>query len=660
MLAPLFALLRKDRPWIVAFAIAGLLTAFGAVLFADPVELLLLEPWAAQATFWIALAGGLLLGAFAGVFDELLGTRELLWQRPVSARQLAAARIAAVAVVLLAWHLAIPLVLLLWWPFAAAEGLSVALGSWLEQQASVAIAWPCALAMLFAATLPVGWLLRLVIAGACFYAEMLLIDGFAKSNGQHEPGLYLALSVAVAALFAALQLGLPARRPDPDRPFAGSLPLAQRWAMVGAVGLVAAAATIEWESQWIRGVYSTYPQPHRQGRAVVLVAPVPPKWEAQIVDAEHRPLGGSEVRGPSLGWSRLWPWLQRDNEFKQPRWATRYRRSGSSWFGPEVRVASDGSVWLERRTRAFVRRFERLATDGDVSFSRGAELVGNGESGAASTIVIGEPGAPQVWRLDAHGLRLVAVPLPDGDRVQRVERVQLSEERLAPAELAQWRALVAADAAQARQARSEKSPDQPPSNVVCVVGERSTYALVGGALRPFPADRREGPPLRGSLDSPDSEVARLDAEDPLVFTRSLPATAEHDGLVHEFRPRTRGERLGAAFAMAVSSLRPPVLQAVAHVAPAGARPGWLFDGLVAGGRRPWLVLLQCAIAAMLAFGVRRWLVRHGVPSGAWVAQIVVFGVPAFLLFVYVECPRRVVAREVALPAPPRIASLRAG
>ena len=65
-------------------------------------------------------------------------------------------------------------------------------------------------------------------------------------------------------------------------------------------------------------------------------------------------------------------------------------------------------------------------------------------------------------------------------------------------------------------------------------------------------------------------------------------------------------------------------------------------------------------AALLAFCVRRWLVRHGVPSGAWVAQIVVFGVPAFLLFVFVERRRRVVTREVALPAPPRITSLRAG
>jgi len=249
--------------------------------------------------------------------------------------------------------------------------------------------------------------------------------------------------------------------------------------------------------------------------------------------------------------------------------------------------------------------------------------------------------------------------LPDGDRVQRVGRVLLSDERLAPAELEQWRALVAADAAQARQARSETSRDEEPSNVVCVFGERSVYALVGGVLRPFPADRRVGPPLRESLDSPETTMARLAAEDPLVFTRSLPATAEHDGLVHEFRPRTREERLGAAFAMAVSSLRPPVLQAVAHVASAGARPGWLFDGLVAGGRRPWLVLLQCAIAALLAFCVRRWLVRHGVPSGAWAAQIVVFGVPAFLLFVYVERRRRVVAREVPAPAPLRIGELSA-
>lgn len=652
----MIALLRKDRPWIVFFVLAGLLTALGAVLFADPVDLLLFDPSTAEATFWAALAGGLVLGAFAGVFDELLGTRELLWQRPVSARQLAAARIGAVAVVLLTWHLAIPLVLLLWWPFAAAEGLSVALGSWLEQQAAVAIAWPCALAMLFAASLPFGWLLRLVIAGACFYVAMLLIDGLGKSAGQHEPGPYLGLCFAVAALFAALGLGVPARRSDSDRPIAGSLPLPQRWAMVGAIGLAAAAVATEWEAQWIRGVHSTYPHPYQQGRGVVLVAPVPPKWEAQIVDAEHRPLGGAVVRGPSLDWSDRWPWLQRDNEFEQPRWTTRYRRAGSSWSGPEVYVASDGSVWLERRTRAFARRFERLVGDGEVLFSRAARIASNGHS-AAITVVIGEPGATQVWRLDADGRRLVAVLLPDGDRVQRVDRVLLSDERLAPAELEQWRALVAADAAQARQARSEPSRDEEPSIVVRVLGERSVYALVGGALRPFPSDRRDTNERNERSESPEAMLARLAAEDPLVFTRSLPATAEHDGLVHEFRPRTNGELLGAAWVMAVSSLRPPVLQAIAHVAPAGARPGWLFDNLVVGGRRPWLVLLQCAIASLLAWRVRRWLVGHGVPGGAWAAQIVVFGVPAFLVFAFVESRRRVVMRDVAVPAPPRILSL---
>lgn len=656
----MIALLRKDRPWIVFFAVAGLLTALGAVLFADPVDLLLFDPSTAEATFWTALAGGLGLGAFAGVFDELLGTRELLWQRPVSGRQLAAARVAAVAVVLLTWHLAIPLVLLLWWPFAAAEGLSMALGSWLEQQAAMAIAWPCALAMLFAASLPMFWLLRLGIAGACFYVEMLLIDGLAKSGGQQEPSVYLGLCFAVAALFAALHLGVPARRGDPDRPFAGSLPLPQHWAVVVAIGLVAAAVTIEWEVQWIRGVYSTYPQPQQHGRAVVLFAAVPPTGDQQIVDAEHRPLGPSEVRGPFLGWSDRWPWLQRDNEFEEPRWATRFRRAGSSWFGPEVYVASDGSVWTERRTRAFTRRFERLASDETVAFSRAAKIVSNGESGAARTIVIGEPGAAMVWRIDADGRRLVAVPLPDGDRVQRVERVLLSDERLAPAELEPWRELVAVEAARARQARSEAPRDEAPSNVVCVLGERSTYALVGEALRPFPSDRRLANEPNARRESQESMVARIASEDPLVFTRSVAATAEHEGLVHEFRPRTSHERLSAGFAMAVSSLRPPVLQAIAHVAPAGSRPGWLFDGLVVGGRRSWLVLVQCAIAALLAWGVRRWLVRHGVPAGAWVAQIALFGVPAFLLFAFVESRRRVVAREVVLPAPPRITSLRAG
>ena len=103
----------------------------------------------------------------------------------------------------------------------------------------------------------------------------------------------------------------------------------------------------------------------------------------------------------------------------------------------------------------------------------------------------------------------------------------------------------------------------------------------------------------------------------------------------------------------------PVVAATAAVAGLGApwrrlsaRPGWLFDGLVVDGRRPWLVLVQVLLGALLAWIARRSLVRHGVPSGIWVVQVLLFGFAAFLLLAALGRPRRL--RRRAVPAPPAL------
>jgi hypothetical protein len=647
MLAPLFALLRKDRPWIVVFAVAGLMTALGAVLFADPVDLLLLDYATAEATFWTAFGGGLALGAFAGLFDELLGTRELLWQRPVAAKHVAAARIVAVALVLLAWQLAIPLVLLLWWPFAGTDVPFLALGSWWEHQAAVVVAWPCAMVTLFAATLPLGWLLRLLTGGASFYVGLLMVDRASRGPDGQDPDAYLFACFAVAAWFAGFALVSPERHNDPDRPLARTLPPVTRWAIVVVLGLASALVGTEWESQWVQGLHRSYPRPLQQGREIVLVTgTLSDRW--QIVDREHRGTASAFVSATALSWPGGWPWLRTDNEFEQPHFLRRDRSAGRSWSGHALLLAPDGTAWIERRIDRNRRSFERIAVDGDVRLSRSARVAS--VRGSDAVVLVVEPGAAQVWRLDAGARRLVAVPMPAGDRALRTFSESLRRLRLDAATLRAFELAMAAEAERTPGKAGVRGTDSLPTEVVCVRGERGRYAWIGGGLQRYSNEPAE---------LPVSPRTSPELDDPLVFRRSLPATAEHDGLVHDYEPRTFAERGAVALAMGCSTLRPTVLQVVAQFVSPSAAPGWLCDGLVVAGRRTWLVVLQVAVAALLAWRVRRWLQRHGAPAATWTWQVALFGLPAFLVFVYFESLRRVVAREVVRPAPPRITDLAA-
>src|SRR5262249_47044198 len=81
--ATVIALLRKDAPWLLFMLLAGstaLTAAWASIGFAD-VWLFPLQR--TDAPFHAAWITGLLLGAVAVLYDDLLGTREFLLQRPV-------------------------------------------------------------------------------------------------------------------------------------------------------------------------------------------------------------------------------------------------------------------------------------------------------------------------------------------------------------------------------------------------------------------------------------------------------------------------------------------------------------------------------------------------------------------------------------------------
>ncbi|MFN7589403.1 MAG: hypothetical protein ACK5UQ_13070 [Planctomycetota bacterium] len=607
MLAPLFALLRKDRPWIVVFAVAGLLTALLTVLV-DQFDLFLFDYSTNEATFWTALGGGVAVGLFAAFFDDLLGARELLQQRPLSRRQLALARVVAVAVVLVVWQLALPLGQVLFWFVRPVDGLELGHGSWLEQQATVAVAWPSAFATLAAASLALGWLDRVVTGLAAAFVAALLLEPFGRPVGWASPGAYLSACLAIAVFFVVLGTFASGGRADPDRSLTCTLPASARWLFVGAMSLSAAAGLSAWQATLLGAVHQT---------------------------DRYRALNQQAIADGGMFVSMPWWWGDHSSGITPPRWqplaraAGRFRREGG------LRILAGGSLWCERLAERRTK-FEPIAIPGRERLSPAAVVLVAGRYG--SPLVVVDPGADQLWRFDSEQSRLLALPLPGGDRVVGA-KLQSARPAASRPDLLALRRQVAA---------AEGSREDAVSWLV-VAGERAAYVLVGDQLH-------ELEPPRTLAET----LAETRTHDPIDFTVTVPATANQPAFTHEFRPRTAGEHFFAAYASVLSWLRPPVLQVLAHAAPIGVDDHWALDRMVRDGRRPWLVLMTVALAVAGAWRVRRSLRHHGVSATLWVVHILLFGLPAMLLALAYESRRRLRAVEVDPPVPPRIGALSAG
>lgn len=83
------ALQQKDWPWMRGMTGLGSIGLGLAVTEYDFLTLFVLGPYRLEVLFYMAACFGLLLGALAVLWDDLLGTREFLVQRPVSKEALA-------------------------------------------------------------------------------------------------------------------------------------------------------------------------------------------------------------------------------------------------------------------------------------------------------------------------------------------------------------------------------------------------------------------------------------------------------------------------------------------------------------------------------------------------------------------------------------------
>lgn len=634
------ALLRKDRPWIVAFVVFGVMALAPATIDGGFVHTFVVTPPHRQGLFVGAWIAGLVLGVFAACFDEGLGTRELLAQRPLSARSAMRARLVGCAVVLATWFAVAPVAA---YALCAFTDRGFELGHYRQWPSILAAMLPslsaCAVGLL-AGSLPFVWWGRLWCLALLFLVPFSAIRWLeagswdAPSSLPWFVGGHLALAVAASVVaFAAARV-----RRDVDWPLAPATRMRIVAPLLAVCAVLMGAGCGSVAEAWLRGLHHpVYPFAVARGGRIVLVVHDRENRRANgnpllVVDEHHVPTGERLEPAPRRS-VRTPSWRHPDFLRIDP---PRSQAAESCRFGAEgnLVVEADGRVlWctlLDRRLHWIVK------PDGS-AFAPGSLPCGGPSFGNDA---IAEPGGDGVWVFDAESATVHHVPLPDGDRVQAVVEVARRDElgRLPPGYdfLARER---------------------------LVRGERGVYALRGGELVAAgaltPREEEDELRWRGRVVDPD----------PITWTLEFDGAEGVPPFRHTFTPHTYDERLWAAFALAPSVVRPPVLQLASALqeasgawsfSPRGewSRWWWLFDPLVAGGRRFWLVLASIAFAVLGALLVRRQLRLLGADAAAvrfWTIATLLLGPVAVLACAALERRRAWTDRRVPIPAPaPRI------
>lgn len=632
-------LLRKDRPWMLLAAVLGTAALGGSLHEHSGARVFVVGADRLENAFHVAWIAGVVLGAVAACFDEILGTREFLAQRPIARAALIAARLRGVLLVLAAWFVLAPIGAWVAYAlfhdgmqFTRLAALPAIFATWVVALSGAGIG-------LAAGSLPAPWWQRLMVAAAWFGVAFMLVHEFARGeSGVMQMRAFVAGHLLVAAFFFVVAAICARHDRDADRPW----PHALRW--VGALPVAVALAALwaancrEGQASAIQGLESAYPSVVKRGDEFMLVRMELGRDDVPryvIVDGDHRSTGKSFAwRRDGLEYvERRRNWFARGAGFDVPMWHRGHQHASNA--GTSVLIAADGHVW----TQSYVEGFRATGRGADhAPFAPGSSL---GDVGDAIVVVDAAVGQPS--RYDAALGHFAALQMPAGERCEGIEYLRVDEGK---AEDAQWKELLT-------------SPDAPRwSTPRFVRGLRDAYTVREGALIAIPGLRARADRDRARFDHPV-----IADEDPLVFRMELPAGASPPVFVHEFRPRTAEEWWHAGAAISLSALRSPVLQITGNFSAMPRRAPWLFDRVVADGRRPWLVLTCCALAGIAAFFFARRLRRLGASPATmrlWTGAIVLLGLPALLVAAVIERPRAYARRGVTIPAaPPRIVTVEA-
>jgi hypothetical protein len=632
-------LLRKDWPWLCTMAFGGAL-ALGMVAASQGfLQLFVMTPGRSEDLFYTAGSMGLFVGAFAGIWDPLLGTREFLRHRPVSSAQLASAPLRAVGLVLLAWTLLVPPVA---WVVASFWSGLFEPGHWAgywEIVAAVAIAWPAAAVGCAAVALPAPWWTRLAFGAAGALVVGFVVRGSQTDGPFADASVYVALCVGLAVPLFWLARDAGRLQADRDAPWTPRTTAIHGGALALTLGLLFAGGALDGQKIALHELQGAYPELSLVGREVVLWRRGEHWRDRVICDAQHAETDAK---------------LSPDNDdrlrFREPRprslfeiEAPRWHRHGHIGYdfglgdGVTLLVDHAGRSWgyLNKERRLFA--IHRDGREGEPTFSPGSELEHLEDLDLRATrrrtAFVVDAADGSLWQFDRSKGAFVAFALPGGDRFRRRGYLRLGQDvDLSDSPLLES-ALRAA----------------PRDDVEYVLGERGAYAIRGGAWVEV-----QLPPREPSGPAPIEPV--VVGDDPVQFVVELPEGDRHAAFRHEFRPRTLAERAHLAHASAWSLLRPPVLQVVAFARSRAddRQPSVFDDHLLLDRSRFWLLTL-CVLGALASgWFVRRRLRRLGADAAVvrfWSLVAVVTGVAGVVASVLCVRPRSL-RRPTIEPAPP--------
>lgn len=618
------ALLQKDLPWIAGLLVLGTAAMAIALCMQSFATTFVVSPGQRDELFHAAWGSGLLLGVVAFAFDEALGTREFLAQRPLGVAALVGARLAGCALVLLGWFVLVP-------PCAYAAlafgDSSWEFGHWRQWPAIWGTMTPaisaCAIGAV-ATALPFAAWARGLCAAPLFLIPFSVIFWLERAGPSRTTAwpVFVGGHLLVAGLLVAWLWFTKGNRRDGDLPASGRLRIRIVAPLLGIATLLWAVLQMEVEANAVERLLRTYPRPLVHEGQVVLVRRA--DWDEpwQRVDAGHRPTGEQiRVRFESLVGPEV-PRVHREFlRVEGPR-SGAWQSSGVGVQGRFL-LDEDGTAWWQP-WRDGLRTVAK--SPAEPRFAAGTRLLALGD-GVMREVVLIEPEGQGVWRWLPGTTGCVRVPPPDGDRLVGSIPHGDRYEPLAEAAGAQL---------------------QAGETLLC--GETFVYTLRDGELRRvgkvFPAGPEAGASPR---------FLAVDA-DVLGWTLAFDGDAAVAPFHHRFEPRTAAERGFALLALASAALRPPLLQGIAQVrAPGPGSWHWFTDPLVAGGRRPWLVGIGMALAGLLAWATRRRLRRLGAAADTirfWTIAVCLLGPFGAVASVVGERPRAHARRPVPATVPP--------
>ncbi len=623
------ALLRRDLP------LAGLLTLLGTVALTIALtqdrfrDVWVFEPSELEATFYTAWAAGLALGIVVALRDRVLGVRDQVRHRPLSATRLQAGRLTMIGLVLVAWWVLAPLGS---WLCEATFGHLVGSGQPSRYGYVLATMMPAASAAalaLLAANLPVAWWAQAFVAAALLFVGFPACDALATTDGIAGVSAFAAAHLAFAAGLAALSFAFADAEHDADRSWTRRAPW---WAASLVLATAVAGGTLGLApiaNNLARALAREYPSIGRVGDRLELL-----RWGA---------LTGTGSRGSEVVQLSAWrlPMLfpSQDPEIEPPQFGER------AW--QLLRIDRRGfAQCLLYDVRWSPRYFSFGRGDAMTPFRDGARIVAIDADGRAESSVptmqsgiwVAEPGATEICHFDPRTQTTRLVPLPGSDRIAAFEQQERDDPPAAPGL-------------------------REPTWILR--GDRGSYvfghddlALADPAATAAIAARASAQLARHDRDAtPQLEIVGAD-----VLAPHLRMVAP-DGKVlfeHVFAPQTATEKLLYACAVLPSLLRSPLLQVGVHTLGPDAEVAslpLLLDPVVAGGRRSWLVLAGCLCSGILACLARRRLLRAGADARTrrlWTIGVALTGPLGALCCHWFEPSRAWHLPAATSPTPPRI------